>query len=578
MTLARYRNTAHQVPGSHLGTAARSICCAWALACNLGGVVTGARAADPPTEPSTSRAEVVATIDRYVRQGWADAQLKPSEPATEGEWCRRVFLDLIGRIPQREETEAYLADRAPTAEKKRRLVDQLLDSEEYAEQFSRQWSTIWTNLLIGRTAGTEQNTLVSRAGMQQYLRRSFVRNKPYDQMVTELLTAVGANEPGLSDYNGAVNYLLSVLDDKNVQATAKTSRLFLGIQVQCMQCHDHKLRTGKQSEFWGMNAFFRQLRSLSTFDGRDRVEVRLADQDFAGEGGDPLEAECYYELPNGQLAAIMPRFVDGTEISPVGYVDEVNRRQELAKKVVSAETFGPALVNRLWSHFLGYGFTKPVDDFGAHNPATHPELLAELSTAFRAQGYDLKRVMRWIVLSEAYGLSSQATSGNQRDDPALGEKPWFSRFYLRQMTAEELYESLLVAMRAEETVAGSAEELERRKQAWLQQFAVAFGNDEGGEATTFDGSIPQALMMMNGELIAEASSDAAGSFLAQLAAAEARPDARIRALYLAALSRLPTRKELGLATQIVNSAERPLAGLQDVWWAVLNSNEFILNH
>jgi hypothetical protein len=206
-------------------------------------------------------------------------------------------------------------------------------------------------------------------------------------------------------------------------------------------------------------------------------------------------------------------------------------------------------------------------------------LLDELSAEFKNRGYDLKALMRWIVLSEPYSLSSKATARNKRDDPSLGEKPAFSRFYLRQIRAEELYESLLTATEADQT-ATSYEEREKTKADWLSQFATAFGTDDNEETTTFDGTIPQTLMMMNGDLMEKATSTTQGSFLYRVATDNKMNNAaKIRRLYEAALARQPSSREIALANELLQlRGGDAAAALQDIWWAVLNSNEFILNH
>jgi hypothetical protein len=254
-------------------------------------------------------------------------------------------------------------------------------------------------------------------------------------------------------------------------------------------------------------------------------------------------------------------------------VGEVDRRAELGKLMIKSEFLGKAIANRMWAHFLGYGFTKPVDDLGPHNQASHPELLERLGKEFSTHGHDLKRLARWIALSEAYGLSSKAHARNYKDDPTLGEKPKFSHFYLRMMQAEELYESLLVITKAED--AKSYEERERTKGMWLQQFTLTFGNDEGDEATTFNGTIPQALMMMNGEMIKDATSDKVIGMLV----GGAGPSQAAEYLYLAALARRPAGNEISMAMGMIGSrGGAVLTGYQDLWWALLNSNEFIFNH
>jgi len=546
----------------------------------------GAKAAATDVKPAAAHA--TATIDLVntrIRQAWGDKKLEPSKEATDGQWCRRVYLDLIGRIPTIDELQAFLGDRSP--DKKAQLVDRLL-GDEYSKEFTRHWTTVWTNLLIGRSGGTERRTLTSREGMQEYLRECFDEDRPYDQMVRELITATGSTKPGTPDFNGATNFLAMKLADKGVQATAKTAQIFLGLQVQCTQCHNHPFNEYKQNQFWELNAFFRQTRALRDFEGRDIVGVRLADEGFRGEGGDPSEAELYYELRNGKVKVAYPVFVDGTslvdvkggEIGNSGYLEDVNRRQELAKLVVASSYLERAMTNRMWSWFFGYGFTKPIDDMGPHNAPTHPELLDGLSQAFRQSGFRLKSLMRAMVLSEPYGLSSRMTRQNERDDPALGVRPMFSHFYLRQMQAEQLYDSLLVATAADRTGWGSPGEAEERKQRWLGQFVKAFGTDENDEATTFDGTIPQSLMMMNGELVEKATSDEPGSFLYQVATDEkSNTSAKIRQLYLAALARDPNSQEMNLAKRLFLLRNGDTgAALQDIWWALLNSNEFILIH
>ena len=524
----------------------------------------------------------VKFINQQIRQQWTDYQIKPSMKATEGEWVRRVYLDIIGRVPTVEELQTYTSDR--DREKKVKLVQSLLHDDKHTEEYAKNWTTIWTNVLIGRSGGTEQNSLTNREGLQKFLRDSFARNKYYNEMVYELVTATGSNSPGQENFNGAVNFLTMKLEENAALATAQTSRIFLGLQVQCTQCHNHPFNEWKQQKFWEMNAFFRQTRALRRFTPgtRDVSFVELINQDFAGEGltQTPEKADIYYELRNGVTRVAYPVFVDGTRIDPSGYVEDVVRRTELGKLITESEYMDKMVVNRMWSHFMGYGFTKPIDDMGPHNPATHPELVSYLGAQFRQKNYDLKELISWIALSEAYSLSSRTNSTNETiDDPVLGETPKFSRFYLRQMRAEELYESLVTATQAANGK-GSYEEQERRKGQWLSQFITAFGNDEGEEGTTFNGTIPQALMMFNGDLIKTASSKDNGSFLSNLANdSELNNTEKINHLFLAALSRKPSTNEIKVANQLLLARKGELvAALQDIWWAVLNSNEFILNH
>ena len=559
-------------------------------------------------------ADVLAAMDQYISAGWQEFGLIPSPPATDGEWCRRVFLDLLGRIPRLDELHRFLRNRAP--QKKQQLVDQLLSDDRFTSAYARHWTEVWANLLVGRTGGRQRNSLVDRDGLEWYLFATLQANEPYDEFVGQLISATGANSIGSEQFNGAVNFLTGKLADKATQATARAAQLFLGRQVQCTQCHNHPSNDWKQSQFWELNAFFRQTVALRRFRSgtREIRTVELADQDFAGEGTTPAEAEVYYEQRNGLLKAAYPRFVDGQAVSSrSGYLADVNRRQELARLVCGSPMLAEAVVNRMWSHFLGYGFTSPVDDMGPHKPVTHPELFALLCTSFRDHEYDLKWLLRHLVLSRPYALSSRTNNTNRADDPELGEPPQFSRFYLRQMTPEQLYDSLaLLAGAPELPPNGSAAPeptmttneprgavVSQAKRRWLQQFARALGNDEAGETSTFNGTIPQTLTMFNGPLVQQACRLADGTPLAQWA----QSPAPLEQMFLTTVARKPNSNErkmyrklkLARAPTPAADTKRPGSGggrnvtaagsdraaseaLRDMLWAVLNSNEFILNH
>ena len=524
----------------------------------------------------------VKFINEQVAAGWKDAKIEPSAVATDGEWCRRVYLDVVGRIPSVVELEAFV--RSSTSTKRLDLVNQLL-GDDFVDEYARNWTGVWTTTLIGRDL---ENKMVNREGMRQYLRRAFSKNISYEQFVIDLVTASGSSAPGTENFNGAVNFLSGKMEENGAQATAKTAQVFLGLQVQCTQCHNHPFNKGKQNQFWEFNAFFRQSKALRKFEGtRDIQSIELVDEDFAGEGGNVQEAELFYELRNGLTKVAYPVFIDGTEISKSGYLPAkmddgtpygAHRRQELATMIVASPFMPKAIVNRMWGHFLGYGFTKPIDDLGEHNAPSHPELLDGLAERFREQSFDIKELTKWIVLSQPYSLSSKATQSNKGDDPSMGEKPKFSHFYLRQMKAEELYESLLVATEADE-LRGGGEAAAKKKDEWLNQFVIAFGTDEGDDSTTFNGSIPQVLMMFNGDLIKSATSTGKGGFLDKIASSSMKNPEKINALYRAALARVPSAGEVKMANSLIIARKGDAVGaLQDVWWAVLNSNEFIINH
>ena len=515
---------------------------------------------------SGSYVDLIDFINVQIRQGWTDNEVRPADPADDAEFIRRVHLDIVGHIPDLDAMQKFIADKDKA--KRSKLIDRLLDEDA---GYVRNFTTIWTNNLIGRRA-PQQNTGILRGTLQKFLRESFAKNRGWNEIVTDLITAEGSNQE-----NGAANFLLSHMNDGAVPATAITSRLFLGLQVQCTQCHNHPFNEWKQNAFWEFNSFFKQDRAeqISQYNektGRmDVVAARLSHTDFAG----PI----YFERRNGVVEVAYPRYL-GSDVNPDG---ATNRRKELAALIATGERnqLSDAMVNRMWGHFFGYGFTKPIDDMGPHNAPSNPALLERMSKEFVAAKYDLRQLIRWICNSEAYNLSSRTNHKNpegKRDNPAGGDVAIFSHMYMKSMSAEQLYDSLIIATGAHRSGSGNWEKAESTRQRWMQQFVQAFGTDENDESTSFDGTIPQALMMMNGELIENALSDAKGTILYEVLNDKGKEGDKVKKLYMAALSRSPSAHEFKTAQRILNGASSPLEAFQDLFWALLNSNEFIMNH
>lgn len=552
-----------------------------------------------PIQAADTDDPIIAEIDRLIRKGWTENSVKPSERAEDGEFARRASLDIVGHIPSLEMLTEFLDDTS--ADKRRRFVDKLLEDTGYVKS----WSAIWANILVGRG-----NNRGNRPALEKWLRDSIYRNEAYDKFVFELISATGDNTE-----NGAVNFLSSHLNDGALPATAITARVFLGLQVQCTQCHNHPFNDWKQSQFWGMNAFFRGT----------RAQRFGANGQFLLDDG-PTARMVFFERRNGLQEAIARQYIDGTLVEIPENEDDRPRLQ-LAKLITdpSRPFLSETQVNRMWGHFFGYGFTKPIDDMGPHNLPSNPELVKYLASQFTKGAFDIKRLIRWITSSEAYQLTSQAAAGNASDDPAAGSAPLFSRMYSKQFTAEQLYDSLIIATEAHKANRNEAA-AEAQRQAWLNQFIRTFGTDENDEATSFNGTVPQALLMMNGDLITSAISPAKGAFLQRLldedprktatgsagaakrkgesasktkaapradsstvkkkattaprsAKAPPRLQKKIDALFLVALSRMPSDEELRRVDAVFQGGARePISALQDLFWALLNSNEFIINH
>ncbi len=524
------------------------------------------------TVPAIAHQQVISTVNQRLTDTWQEKDLVPSEQATDAEWCRRVFLRLIGRIPTADELQEFVSQ--PAQGNRQHLVEMLLEGENYIEEYARHWTNIWTNMLIGRRGGMADNDMANREGLQQFLRRSLQGNKPYDQIVYELLSATGSNTPGSEQYNGAVNFLLACMGKDTSLATAKTSSIFLGQKLQCVQCHNHPFSEVAQQQFWEMDAFFSQ---MAVVRAPDTDAWTLVNQDYSsGQSGQP-GGEVFYQQPDGQVKAAFPSFLGKGASSQSGEVQEFDRREELAQQVRYSEHLSRALVNRIWGHFFGYGFTSSVDEMGAHSPVSHPDLLGELAVQFEAHDYDMKSLLRWVSLSDAFSLSSRYSSSNLADTPEAGEIPSFSRYYTRSMQPEEVYQSLLLVAgvrRGDEPFA----EQQMAQRTWLGQFTRRMENDEAEESSSFAGDVHQSLVMMNGPLMQQATSPAQDGVLATVLESDLPLPGKVRHMFMAAISRRPTAEELKVVSMMVASAEDPAALLQDVWWALLNSNEFILDH
>ena len=389
------------------------------------GMVGPARAGDNPSSRSdrkhTATVAQVSKIDKAIADAWEKAGVKPARPATDDEFLRRAYLDLLGRIPNVQEARAFLNTRE--SDKRGKLVEYLLNHPDYAKNFATQWSV----LLIGRG---NQGRMVDRAVLTNWLRKQFGAERPWNEIVHELVSSSGSNKE-----NGAVNYVLAHLEFGAVPLTSRTTRLFLGQQIQCTQCHDHPSNDWKQADFWGINAFFKGIR---TEDVRKANATGLEAYDHTEVRDEPTDAYVSFDRRNGMVGIAFPRFLDGRKISQG---NDVIRRAELGKLIADPknEALAKAFVNRMWAHFLGRGIVHPVDDFGPHNPPSHPELLDQLAKDFQESGYDVKKLCRWIMASRAYQLSSIKPKGSEKDEGL------FTAMQLKPMTPEQLFDSLLSA-------------------------------------------------------------------------------------------------------------------------------------
>jgi len=604
----------------------------------------GMLAASPALAQTAGKSPQTELINSLIAKSWADNELKPSRRANDNEYVRRVFLDLIGRIPTAEEVRDFEQDRRPT--KRAELVHRLLYEKkfqpkvngkpvvlerkgketkvlefDYTEEFADHWANVWTTWLLTRTAPVN-----FRTSMHDWLEGEFLANTPHNDFVNKLLTANGK-----TDDNGAAAFIIQhlgekVSDDKSredgvydaIPITSRTTRLFLGLQTQCTQCHDHPFNPDwKQDNFWGVNAFFRQVSrnppAMAAQNNQPAPSVELLDVKDVNR-----TATVFFEKRSGLLQDVRAKFLKDVNMDPekaakvskdIPLGSKKSRRELLADFVVKHDNFAPAQVNRMWGHLFGRGLNEQpaVDDFGEHNKVVHPELLEQLSKHFADYKYDNKQLLEWICTSDPYNLSYVAVK--KVNDTAEAEA-FFTRVPLKSMSPEQLYDSLETALKGERDPNKAARATAR--QQWMAKLVRNFGDDEGNEGT-FNGTVVQSLLMMNGkelhdELSRDGSSNSVNAAIARgMKSPNGKEAAIIDELFMIALGRhasrapgatypkprRPETSELAVIQRGLDEAKvaamskpNPPKDMnelhqqyyQDVLWALLNTGEFILNH
>lgn len=624
---------------------------AFAIALTTSG--TAFSAADLPSGPAAVQPQT-SMINEELSKAWAASELKPSKKASDYEFVRRVFIDIVGRIPTVEEARDY-AELDTRPNKKAELIRRLLyskdykpknagkdfKSNDYALEYAQNFKNIWGVWLMTRGGVAEPY----HESLEVWLEEQFTKNRPWNDIVHDLLTAKGkTNENGasafmVSHFGEAVNPPEKRKDEGNfdmVPLTSRITKLFLGVQTNCLQCHDHPFNPEwKQDNFWGVNAFLRQtVRDRMPVTREQNVGKKKLDALPVTLSDDPSlnsSSRIFFERRSGVMFAAKPNFLpnladlekEGTiprKAIPSG--SNKTRREHLAEFVIAHDNFAKAYVNRMWAHFFGRGMNEQAaaDDFGAHNKVVHVDLLNKLGEEFIKYGYDSKKLIEWICNSDAYALSYQANGlaegkgGNAKDEAA----PYFTRMTLKSMSPEVLFESLDVATRID---AIKDETMKKtKKEQWINKLVSSFGDDEGNEVN-FNGTIIQALLMMNGnELNFEVSRKDGTSAVDKAMAKHKSGNSYnemgvISELYMMTLTRKPSTvptieiysKNAKTGKENLDAKGKPIvtnklsetaflqqklaemrksgatpanykAFFEDVFWSLLNTSEFMLNH
>lgn len=485
-------------------------------------------------------------LNIHIEARLKQQDLKPSKRSTDAEFLRRVHLDLTGKIPTADEVLEFLRDGSKN--KREKKIDSLIGSESYVQY----WTRLWMNWLVNR---------VESSNLENWVQEALRNNMPYDHFVKQLVAAKGNAED-----NGAADYIMRY-DLDPVELTAQISRLFLGLPMQCAQCHDHKTEVWFQEDFFGVAAFFSGMERVrlyeTTEDGKKR-EVGSYIKDGAARR---------IHIPDTDTS-VVPRFLDGKPYKGLPTLE----RQALGEWITAKENpyFAKAIANRIWAHFMGKAFVEPLDGFGEEYPPTDPELLDTLADFFVIYDYDLQHFMRIILNTDAYQRSSATNKSNKDDDT------YYSHAYIKPLDPEQFFYSMLQATGFERLQnRRDPGDLERKKREYLQRFIFLLDNGENEEIEAFNGTVPQALMMINGPMVNDsADTKARGSFLNYILDKWRAPGERLERIYLNVLSRRPNSKEKAYFKRYLDRSlyrNKDLA-YSDIYWALLNSAEFALNH
>lgn len=499
--------------------------------------VEGFRWPDPPANNY---------IDELVYEKLRQLQYEPSALCSDNDFVRRVYLDVIGALPSIEEQEAFLADRSP--DRRERLIDDLLERPEYA-QF---WALKWGDLLR-----LQKNDL-KEAGVHkfhQWLVDAFEQNMPLDQFARELLTAEGStyDHPAANYYRGC---------DTPIDAAETTAQLFLGSRIQCAKCHNHPFENWTQDNFYGLTAFFSRVsRKPGT-----RLEEEIVYVARAGEAHQPRTGQT------------MKPWVPGGGDS-VG-ADSADRRRNFAQWLTAPENpfFARVAVNRIWAEVMGQGIVDPVDDFRQSNPPSIPALLDRLADDFVQHGYDQKHTLRTILGSRVYQLSSEATLLNKEDTR------FFSHAKMRMLSAEQLLDAICQVTQVAETFPGmplGTRATEIPSPDFNHEFLDTFGRPARNTACECEratsSTLAQVIELFNGTLVQQKLTDKQNRFHRMLA--EGKPPSEVvNVLYRAAVCRPPTEAELQQALDFIAASESPAQRMEDLCWALFNTDEFLTQH
>jgi len=505
--------------------------------------------AQRPTPGHGQKLDAVAltkVIDQEISRRLKEEGVPVSPKADDAEFYRRLSLDLVGTIPSHEKILAFLDSKDPN--KRAKAIDELLADE----RFGKFYGEIWAGMMMPRESN---NRRLSNVPLQTWLANEFNKNVPLNTLVADLLTSKGNQ-----DENGAVTYFIG--NPTVDKITDSVSRMFLGVQLQCAQCHNHPFTDWKQKEYWGMAQFFMKVRLTANPNqaAKKGIAPGILESDKTPNKKNMLP-ESAMKVSAKFLGGAEPKMTSSEPYRPV-----------LAKWLASPDNpyFARAMVNRFWHHVFGRGLVNPVDDMHENNTPSHPELLSALTEQFKTSGFDLRYLLTAICNSEAYQRTSVPSSSNSEDHTL------YSHRTVRAMLPEQLYDSVVTVLGADKASKRDAGPYKKGGGGSVRdQFVNFFRVVEEPDVTEYQSGIPQALRMMNSNFTNNVT--AAVNRSIKLAGSN-DPAKVIEQIYLTGLSRRPTADETRRMTEFFQKHATPANAYNDMLWAILNTSEFVLNH
>jgi hypothetical protein len=526
---------------------------AWSRLCLVLPVALAALtnvAAGPPDERG-----VAACVDAALLQALGP-DAAPPPLADDATFLRRASFDLTGQLPTPAEVDAFVADRDPN--KRARLIDRLLAGEAYAVN----WGRYWRDVLTYHTPAS--GNYLRWQLFDRWLVDQVRRNRPWDDLVGALVTADGVN-----DECAPVNYLTCHFGNP-VEIAATTSRVFLGVQLQCAQCHDAKAESWKREQFHELVAFFGRARLIQhkDVDGRGTP--------YAIEGRPDGQYSMTAKKDPSRLIPMTPRFLTGESVSPDA--PDAERRRALVHFMTSPNNpyFARAYVNRMWTCLMGWGFYPSLADLGSDAAPQYPEVLDYLAREWVASGYDMRWLFRTLARTQAYQRHLQPRPHSEATVPVA--------VCPSRLRPEQIFEAMVRALGFDEhdktipAPAPSSAPAVARHTGLREMVYQAFKADPSLPADEVEGNIPQTLLMMNSVLVNTYTAAKGKTFLAQALAKGKSDDEIIRALYERTLARQPRAEEMETCRRYLKKVGNRQEALEDVFWSLVNSTEFLTKH